>query len=1400
MATITSLGFSIFTRYDSSGMRRARNDFQRMRGDFRASQADLNRTAQGFHGLRSAMIALAPAAAPVAGAITAVAGATLAMGATAGSALGAYGLAMHNAVKRTLEMAEAGKALTPMQQKFVTSYRAMGKAVDELGSRHMNQLLSVATDVTSGVAAGIRKLHPVINAVHPIIKRVSAAFREWASGSGMDRFVAVIREHGVPALNALMNAGRHTLTFLGHGFRAFAPLGTQVAQVIERGAAALAKWAAGGGFERWLAAIRPHMPAVGEFFKALGAALLNVGKAFAGLGPLALGVTTTLLRLVAALPPSWIQAIVLGFTAWKVAMAGLMIIQTIIVIVNAFKMAWAALNLVFVASPIGLIIAGIVALIAAIVLIATKTNWFQNVWNVAWTIIKNVWNATWNAIKVVAEVIWNGLQMAWQIFVTSFSIVWQASSAVLTAVWNAVWNAIRTVATGIWNFLKTAWENFILGLRVAWIITSAVLSAAWNATWNALRTVATAIWNALGAAWRAFITGLSAIWTVTSSVLSTAWSATWNAIRAVATAVWNAMTAAWRAFTTGLTAVWNAARTAITATWNVFWNGLRTAATAVWNAMRAGWQAFWNAMQTIASAVFNALRSAASSFWTAFRGIFTAGWNALRAGWQAIWNAISAAFTAIANAMNGTARVFWNAFRSIFTAGHNALRTAWSATWNAVSAAFTAICNAINGTARVFWNAIRSIYRTMHEALRTAWRNIWNDVSNIFTSICNAINGTARVFWNAIRNIYRTMHEALRLAWRNIWNDVRVIFTNICNVINEIARTFWNALRTLFRTAHEALRLAWRNIWNDVRNIAQNFIDWVKEAFEACWNSIRSTASRIWNNIGNTIEGAINGVIGIINKLINGFNNIADAVNIDVNISTIPNVSFATGGLVPEFARGGTVNLRKGGAVRGYAPGKDRVPAMLSPGEGVLTPEAVRGLGGPGFIHSANKTFAGHRGAGKGAKPMHRFHRQGDAHGHFAKGGLVPVQHFAVGGITSAALARAGVPLSMVMQGEYNPGGVAASAGTHDRGGAVDIGSTSPAILMALRAAGFAAWIRGPAQGMTPHIHAVLMNHPDLSPGAAAQVRDFLAGGDGLGAGGGGGGGIGALLDAFGDMGGILRDIAMGKGNPLAEMISSFLGLFGRTAFETAFDWIEDLISGWDNPAGKVGQIVIGFAKTALKGVIDFLTEKDSEATPDFSGGFAGGGGNVQMWAPLAAKALAMAGLSASQLPRFLALMQAESGGNPMAINLWDSNAAAGQASRGLMQVIPSTFAAYRDPSLPNNIFDPLANMVAAARYIRARYGGNVPGSPYALGTPGATKGWHLVGERGPEMVKFRGGEQVRSNRDTEAWFEAKGGNGSVTVTVPITVQGNMDQDAVARLERELIPKLRMLIQQKVGR
>lgn len=1346
MATVTTLGFSIRSSYDGSGTRAATRSLIQVRTTADLVNNSMNKASSGMGLVTTAAAAMAPALMPIAQVATGVGAATVAMAVSSGTALGAYGAAMAGAIKRTNEMAEAGKKLDPSQKKFIQSTKGMESAWNKFIISTQSMTLGTAASAIQGVTIGIGKLLPLVNATHPVIKNVADSFRDWAErGNGLQRFIDVVIKYGVPSLTSLVTAGKNVLSVLGTGFRAFAPLGESVANALARGSAAMKAWADGGGFTRFIERVRQNAPAVQEFFRQFWAAMQNIGVAMRGLGPLSLGLTTALLKIVAALPPSWIQAIVVGFVAWRTAMMGLLVIRTLVSIFMALRTAllavqgaWMILNLAFAGSPIGLILIAVIALVGGIVYLATQTRFFQT-----------VWNAVWGAIKVAFSATVNALQTAWRATV----------NGILTA-WNAVGNALR---------------------------------AAWTAVWNALRTAGQAVWNAIRAAWNAVITAIRTVTTTYMAAVRVAWTAAWNAIRVAGQAVWNAIRAAWNAVITAIRTVTSTAMTAVRTAWTTAWNAIRTAGQAVWNALRAAWTATINAIRSVMQSVMNAIRAA----------------------WQAVWNAIRAAAQAVWNAMRAAWQAFVNGVRAIYNAWSSALRAAWQAFWNAIRTAAVAV-----------WNAIKSLWQA---------------------------------FVNWIRNVFNTWSNALKTAWNNFWNAVK-----------NTANTIWNSIKDL-----------WSKFTNAIRDKANSFISGIKKALSDCWNAIKSTAQKAWSGIGNVIEKAINAVIGIINGLGKGFNAITSFLGLkDIKVGTIDPVklNFATGGVVPvavsPFAVGGIAGIQHfagGGVLGGYSPGRDTVPAMLSPGEGILTPEAVRGLGGPGFVHSANREFAGHRGAGKGALPLNRWtgtHEGPQSRGIFALGGMVPVQHFAVGGLVSAALARAGGGFS-ITQGEYS-NSVAASAGTHSGGGVIDIAAgpgDGPAKVARLRAAGFAAWLRTPSEGFAYHIHAVLMNHPDLSPQARSQVASYLAGGNGLANGGpdtGGGGfdvlglikdhvgkilgnvykgvsalaGIGGNIASFfnldgskddkengkgflgtgigpdvgpdltpgkdlGDAAGKVIGAATGTGSMLGMLGQMVLSLLDKTNIAEGFGdpigKFKDFIKG--GLGGKFADIAGGFGMKLVDEVIPkkLLDEKEKAGPMTF---MMGGGGNVQMWSGLAAQALARAGLSAGQLGAFLALMQAESGGNPGAINLYDSNAAMGQASRGLMQVIPSTFAAYRDKSLPNNIMDPLANMTAAANYIKARYGGKVPGSPYALGTNNAQRGWHLVGENGPEMRYFRGGERVANARKTYGELSRRGGDGGCVFekgAFQIDARG-ASVEAVREMETNLVPKLRLAVQAGVGK
>ncbi|MBB5954529.1 uncharacterized protein YukE [Saccharothrix tamanrassetensis] len=99
--------------------------------------------------------------------------------------------------------------------------------------------------------------------------------------------------------------------------------------------------------------------------------------------------------------------------------------------------------------------------------------------------------------------------------------------------------------------------------------------------------------------------------------------------------------------------------------------------------------------------------------------------------------------------------------------------------------------------------------------------------------------------------------------------------------------------------------------------------------------------------------------------------------------------------------------------------------------------------------------------------------------------------------------------------------------------------------------------------------------------------------------------------------------------------------------------------------------------------------------------------GNVEQWIREAIKILQANGIPVTEenIDEIWTIIEKESGGNPHALNDWDSNAAKGTPSKGLMQCIDPTFQAHKLPG-HDDIWNPVDNIIAGVRYTFSRYGG----------------------------------------------------------------------------------------------
>jgi len=146
-------------------------------------------------------------------------------------------------------------------------------------------------------------------------------------------------------------------------------------------------------------------------------------------------------------------------------------------IATAAQWLW---NIALTANPIGLIIVAIAALVAGIVWVATKTDWFGKLWSAIWdgillylNVAKQVWSTVFDAIGAYAGWVAGLYKSAFEGIVSAGSWLLDQITAIPGRIGNAfkaVFGFVTAPFRAAFNFVADAWNNTIGRLR--WTVPS----------------------------------------------------------------------------------------------------------------------------------------------------------------------------------------------------------------------------------------------------------------------------------------------------------------------------------------------------------------------------------------------------------------------------------------------------------------------------------------------------------------------------------------------------------------------------------------------------------------------------------------------------------------------------------------------------------------------------------------------------------------------------------------------------------------------------------------------------------------------------------------------------------------------------------------------------------------
>lgn len=594
-----------------------------------------------------------------------------------------------------------------------------------------------------------------------------------------------------------------------------------------------------------------------------------------------------------------------------------------------------------------------------------------------------------------------------------------------------------------------------------------------------------------------------------------------------------------------------------------------------------------------------------------------------------------------------------------------------------LSGALEDLWGALESVGSAFGSIAESVGGALWDALQGAWelfKALWDLLSPLLIPILKIVAGIAG---GVLVGAFMLLIGAVRVAAEIIEDLASVIqwvaenvLSPLIGQVGDVARMFYEVLAG----ALSALGDYWSNIFSGISQIWDGFttllgigkdfivatifgglgagLDVVRDSFGTAVEAI----GKIWDGLKEIAAAPVRFVVETVwnNGLLKAVEAIAGFIP-GLDAPDPIKLGFARGGILPGWSR--------------MADGDDQLVPMRR-GEGVLVSEGLQDQTSRRLFLAANEEA-------KQGKSFAQFLE--DYVAGYANGGIV-------GSLNS--IMKEFYP-ELQLTSHFRPG----DSGYHGKNMAADFSNTgagmpsTPAMQAAARfmfanygdqleqlihhparnigsgmdvGDGFGYYGAATMYGHTDHIHLAALQ-PLVDPSGVVQMVPFDGGGGGW----------------F---------------NPLA-------------AAKSLWDAVVNKISPFKDDGGWFSQVPGAFLSHVGGLLWDFVAGKMGAGSYDGAGGSIG---NAESWRDMAVAAMRRNGFNAddpAQVNAMLAQIMSESSGDPSAVQgVIDVNSGGNEAV-GLLQVIPGTFAAHRDPSLPNDRTDPWANMNAALRYYRSKYG-----------------------------------------------------------------------------------------------